>query len=857
MEHGVAIDQMRLAGTSLGTKVQGADVVADNTITGSILQHHLETLSNLLMYHSEAAVRLSTLELMGTLLNHGMIHPLDVIGLFIALQGDPEYLVRQTALSLLVIEDEKHSSFFDNRLLDGIELSVAMQSKQLGMIYPYVQASEPDGMLVAANDTSKRSLQSIYSQLYKGLIRGNRKRRSDFICGLMRRAEIHYQQVAAIRKQLEQLAITGQTAMGVTLASIVHSEQMQKLGSSGGVSDNNAVDIRIASVDNPPEDVVSTRMSKSPKGLHKSPSLSGPVSGGTSFSEEDTMKRSHSTGSAGIVNDTLNASLSSNGGKKRAQPGSIPKMAAVLASPIQQSPDSKDKTVAHDTTLNGSGGANHSSQMAMGSETSIQAPQSQHSKSRNRKAQAAKQAAAGINKEPFNYRDNIQTAVTHLETITYLSQTVASLPFDVQEEPLICIYWISRNIPVSSGIFHQHTQRILREIIGDVVGDGDAFLATSSGKFSSNGTAAPQEDDLIMNDDKFHTFMQTRMAHLHDSSSGCRNGVDYACVDDVLLSVITIESRCREVLMRLKSFLKSAYALSDERCLAFTPHDDSGATQHSGVGMSTSAAKTSMIADRDKQRHMDSVYTAIPLSADNFTSLTSPVMSLKDLINKWTSPLEKTKSVMLTPLDDVSVNRLVEICISDYNRLNSSLREDGDDYQHVSKVKRRNTGPRKSSSRHPAGKISNGRSRGPSKRSGSSVESGSDVGSDWESGSEDGLTSDTETASTAEKGTPSKRTRQNTSSPTSTLTSSHDGSKRKSTTAMRMARKRAHVPFVSLSAIPEGQYRTSSRKKRRTNRLVDAGKLSEGEGEQEDWHGDDDDMEDLKLSSGSEYDGNG
>lgn len=115
MEHGAALDQMRLSGTALGTKVQGADVVADSTITGSILQHHAEALYALVMDHGEAAVRLSALELMGTLLNHGMIHPLDVMAMFVALQGDEEYLVRQTALSLLVIEDEKHSSFLDNR----------------------------------------------------------------------------------------------------------------------------------------------------------------------------------------------------------------------------------------------------------------------------------------------------------------------------------------------------------------------------------------------------------------------------------------------------------------------------------------------------------------------------------------------------------------------------------------------------------------------------------------------------------------------------------------------------------------------------------------------------------------------
>lgn len=89
--------------------------MADNTITGSLLQHHMELLSSLVMDHPEASIRLAGLELMGTLLNHGMIHPLDVLAMLVALQGDEEGVVRHTALALLVVEDEKHSSFLDNR----------------------------------------------------------------------------------------------------------------------------------------------------------------------------------------------------------------------------------------------------------------------------------------------------------------------------------------------------------------------------------------------------------------------------------------------------------------------------------------------------------------------------------------------------------------------------------------------------------------------------------------------------------------------------------------------------------------------------------------------------------------------
>ena len=61
-----------------------------------------------------------------------MLCPLDVIEHLVALQGDPEPQIRQESLCILQIQDEKHATFLDNRLLKGIELAFVYQTKCLG-----------------------------------------------------------------------------------------------------------------------------------------------------------------------------------------------------------------------------------------------------------------------------------------------------------------------------------------------------------------------------------------------------------------------------------------------------------------------------------------------------------------------------------------------------------------------------------------------------------------------------------------------------------------------------------------------------------------------------------------------------
>ena len=117
-------------GISTSKKVQGPiELDSDATIAGFVLQQHLTRLLSFFT-SSRGITRHSALTLIGTLLRQGMLCPLDVIGHIIALLGETEMIeIKQDALLILQLEDEKYSSFLDNRVIEGVELSYYFRSK--------------------------------------------------------------------------------------------------------------------------------------------------------------------------------------------------------------------------------------------------------------------------------------------------------------------------------------------------------------------------------------------------------------------------------------------------------------------------------------------------------------------------------------------------------------------------------------------------------------------------------------------------------------------------------------------------------------------------------------------------------
>lgn len=212
LEIGASIDQLIGSGSTIGSRVQGNDVGADGTITGNVLRRHLSSLLDLMTQNLDNSVRLNALTLIGTLLNHGMVHPMDVFSPIIGMLGDECDSIRQAALTLLIEQDERCSIFLDNRIIDGLENSYRIQMEKFGTSYPLlacdldseqtilcsVDGNTVDGSRIPSN--LKRT--SLISSLYASCYRGNKRRRMDLIVALLRRCELHCQRIATARARI-------------------------------------------------------------------------------------------------------------------------------------------------------------------------------------------------------------------------------------------------------------------------------------------------------------------------------------------------------------------------------------------------------------------------------------------------------------------------------------------------------------------------------------------------------------------------------------------------------------------------------------------------------------------------------
>jgi hypothetical protein len=123
------------------------------------------------------------------------------MGQLVALQGDPILEIRREALKFIQIEDEKRPTFLDNRLLEGVELGFMLQMEIIGKSMPIDDADPMSitGDLSSSCGTSGdtygggggtyREKTSIFGPLYVSCIQSSKKRRTDFIVGLLRRAQ--------------------------------------------------------------------------------------------------------------------------------------------------------------------------------------------------------------------------------------------------------------------------------------------------------------------------------------------------------------------------------------------------------------------------------------------------------------------------------------------------------------------------------------------------------------------------------------------------------------------------------------------------------------------------------------------
>lgn len=177
LEAGQALQELKESGIGIGDRVlTSSDADADTTVAGFVLQQHLHELLALTS-HQSVLVRLAAMDLIGVMLRQGMVCPLDVIGNLVAMQGDEEILIRRESLRLLQIEDEKHPSFLDSRIISGIEQCHSHQRNSTGEVRHVIELEGP----------SLGTCTSVFTILYTSCLQQSRKRRTDLLIGLLKR----------------------------------------------------------------------------------------------------------------------------------------------------------------------------------------------------------------------------------------------------------------------------------------------------------------------------------------------------------------------------------------------------------------------------------------------------------------------------------------------------------------------------------------------------------------------------------------------------------------------------------------------------------------------------------------------
>ena len=145
------------------------------------------------------------------------------MGQLVSLQGDLNAEIRKDALKLVQIEDERHPTFLDNRLLEGVEMAYLFQIKTIGTSHPVedcvLLGMGPSSGMGPGSDSSHGmgpgsvpssgmgpssgfdgEIISIFGALYTTCIQPNKKRRNDFLIGLLKRA-LQISQLLKIKNQ--------------------------------------------------------------------------------------------------------------------------------------------------------------------------------------------------------------------------------------------------------------------------------------------------------------------------------------------------------------------------------------------------------------------------------------------------------------------------------------------------------------------------------------------------------------------------------------------------------------------------------------------------------------------------------
>jgi hypothetical protein len=187
--------------------------------------------------------------------------------------------------------------------------------------------------------------------------------------------------------------------------------------------------------------------------------------------------------------------------------------------------------------------------------------------------------------------------------VNFLLMTLAHLPYDAADEPLNIIHFVRRNVPISSTLHAAEIKAVLEAVgaherveggmqppsLGSKPGALAASLPRAASGSASDSLSAAERALALWSQNGLlfdrRSFDSCFAAHSDVASAfsasvsrlapggGNSGGSSIRGGEAVFAAAImaAIESRMREGMLRLKSFLKLAYSFSDERIVQFAP----------------------------------------------------------------------------------------------------------------------------------------------------------------------------------------------------------------------------------------------------------------------------------------------
>jgi hypothetical protein len=248
----------------------------------------------------------------------------------------------------------------------------------------------------------------------------------------------------------------------------------------------------------------------------------------------------------------------------------------------------------------------------------------------------------------------------------FLASALAYLPYDTADEPMQVVYYINRNVTVGTSLLLTRLKAQFLAMGGEMrrvgamqppalgsrpKGSKVTPKGSSSASAGSEHGTADGETELVLNDTMFGEWLEQYAVE----SSGNDKSASVAAVRVAELLLLALQLRCNEAILRLKTFLKAAYALSDDRCAAYSPDCLNGSTPSSVGGDRLSMYSTSP-------------FTALPVEVADLHTVLSPQQAV---IAASDASAAAAQSALAS---------LLRIVAADFNRVAHLLNDEATDF---------------------------------------------------------------------------------------------------------------------------------------------------------------------------------